>query len=324
MCRHRWGSRSTSATAPASTSTALVRRPGRRPARSPPSAASAQPAVPECGAESQRNRRGREGRPRAGRPRAPRRAVDAEPSASTSWESCLTWLPVTESATIDQNLGYVRQPGTPATRRHDPAIDIDTGEWDDPDYQLVAFVGRDRPFGPDECETEPGEEDLRLRAAVGAAAAQPADAPSGSSASRRRWRTSASPSKRSRSSTNASIPSGRRVAPGTSTRVGVALGSALRAVVRPARPQAGAARLDGLPGRGATPRSSATRTCPVRERRNSVYLWLDSLSVAGNGSLSAHPRAHCGGGQPRDRRPPPNALATSLELADGNPYTVRA
>ena len=38
----------------------------------------------------------------------------------------------------------------------------------------MAFVGRDRPFGPDECETEPGEGDFRLRAAVGAAAAQPA------------------------------------------------------------------------------------------------------------------------------------------------------
>ncbi len=90
------------------------------------------------------------------------------------WESCLTWLPVTESGDHDQNLGYVRQPSTPATRRHDPAIDIDTGEWDDPDYQLVAFVGRDRPFGPRECETEPGEGDFRLRAAVGAAAAQSA------------------------------------------------------------------------------------------------------------------------------------------------------
>ena len=91
------------------------------------------------------------------------------------WESCLTWLPVTESGDHDQNLGYVRQPGTPATRRHDPAIDIDTGEWDDPDYQLAAFVGRDRPFGRRECETEPGEGDFRLPAAVEAAAAQSAE-----------------------------------------------------------------------------------------------------------------------------------------------------
>jgi hypothetical protein len=78
------------------------------------------------------------------------------------WESCLTWLPVTESGDRDQNLGYLRQPGARSTPRHDTAIDIDSGEWDDPDYQLAAFVGRDRPFGARECETEPGEEGFRL------------------------------------------------------------------------------------------------------------------------------------------------------------------
>jgi hypothetical protein len=78
------------------------------------------------------------------------------------WESCLTWVPVTEAGDHDQNLGYLRRLGAPAGLRHEPAIDIDASEWDDPDYQLAAFVGRDRPFGPRECETEPGEEGFRL------------------------------------------------------------------------------------------------------------------------------------------------------------------
>jgi hypothetical protein len=78
------------------------------------------------------------------------------------WESCLSWVPVTEAGDHDQDLGYLRQLGTSRARRHDPAIDVDASEWDDPDYQLAAFAGRDHPFGPDECDTEPGEEGFRL------------------------------------------------------------------------------------------------------------------------------------------------------------------
>ena len=37
------------------------------------------------------------------------------------------------------------------------AIAVDTSEWDDPDYEFLAFVGRDRPFADRECEGEPGE-----------------------------------------------------------------------------------------------------------------------------------------------------------------------
>ena len=72
------------------------------------------------------------------------------------WESCLTWLPVTEDGDARQDLGFVQK--VPGERPgHLPAIDIDTSEWDDPDYQILAFVGRDRPFGTRECQTEPGE-----------------------------------------------------------------------------------------------------------------------------------------------------------------------
>jgi hypothetical protein len=73
------------------------------------------------------------------------------------WESCLTWLPVTEFGDGDQHLGFRRGGG------YDAGIDVDTSEWDDPDYQLAAFVGRDRPFTARECDTEPGEGAFRLR-----------------------------------------------------------------------------------------------------------------------------------------------------------------
>ena len=36
-------------------------------------------------------------------------------------------------------------------------MDIDDSEWDDPDYELLAFIGRDRPFTRVECGHEPGE-----------------------------------------------------------------------------------------------------------------------------------------------------------------------
>jgi hypothetical protein len=70
-----------------------------------------------------------------------------------AWESCLSWLPVTEAGDPAQDLGYLRRTG----RRYDAAIDFDTSEWDDPDYELMAFVGGNRPFGGRECNTEPGE-----------------------------------------------------------------------------------------------------------------------------------------------------------------------
>ena len=73
------------------------------------------------------------------------------------WESCLSWVPVTEYGDASRHFGYlfgekgVQGPG------YRPAITIDRSEWDDPDYEFLAFVGRDRPFSERECGHEPGE-----------------------------------------------------------------------------------------------------------------------------------------------------------------------
>jgi hypothetical protein len=69
------------------------------------------------------------------------------------WESCLSWLPVTEDGDPRQDLGFL------ATRaRHLPAIWVDTSERDDPDYQLLV---RTRT-----CESEPGESVDRVSSRV--------------------------------------------------------------------------------------------------------------------------------------------------------------
>lgn len=72
------------------------------------------------------------------------------------WESCLSWLPVTEAGDADQDLGYLHDDSS--GRHHLPAIDIDDSERDDPDYELLVFRGRDRPFRDRECGGEPGEQ----------------------------------------------------------------------------------------------------------------------------------------------------------------------
>ena len=67
------------------------------------------------------------------------------------WESCLSFLPVTEDGDARQEFGFL------VGKQRLPAIDLDSTEWDDPDYQLLGFVGSNRPFGNVECQTEPGE-----------------------------------------------------------------------------------------------------------------------------------------------------------------------
>jgi hypothetical protein len=63
---------------------------------------------------------------------------------------------VTEFGRTHQNLGYLYGEADGATW-YRSAIDIDDSEWDDPDYMLLAFIGRDRPFTNVECGHEPGE-----------------------------------------------------------------------------------------------------------------------------------------------------------------------
>jgi hypothetical protein len=70
------------------------------------------------------------------------------------WESCVSWVPVTELGDPDRRFGYLfgqkgRSPGYRA------ALHIDRADWDDPDYMFLALVGGDRPGRT--CQDEPGE-----------------------------------------------------------------------------------------------------------------------------------------------------------------------
>ena len=70
------------------------------------------------------------------------------------WESCVSWVPVTELGDPDQRFGYLFGPmAGPAGYR--PALHIDRADWDDPDYMFLALVGGDRPGRT--CQDEPGE-----------------------------------------------------------------------------------------------------------------------------------------------------------------------
>ena len=52
------------------------------------------------------------------------------------WESCLSWMPVTEYGDPEGRFGYLYQGkgGEPGYR---PALAIDRSEWDDPDYMFL-------------------------------------------------------------------------------------------------------------------------------------------------------------------------------------------
>lgn len=82
-----------------------------------------------------------------------------------AWESCLSWLPVTEDGDAGQDLGFLT---AGRSGRHLPAVGVDTSEWDDPDYQLL--VRQRRGCGPDPGEgvdrVAGGGEDVRSRLAA--------------------------------------------------------------------------------------------------------------------------------------------------------------
>jgi hypothetical protein len=70
------------------------------------------------------------------------------------WESCVSWIPVTELGDPDQKFGYLYGPkGAPAGYR--AALHVDRSDWDDPDYMFLALAGGDRPGRT--CQDEPGE-----------------------------------------------------------------------------------------------------------------------------------------------------------------------
>ncbi len=52
------------------------------------------------------------------------------------WESCLSWIPVTEYGDPERRFGYIYE-GTGGERGYRPALAIDRSEWDDPDYMFL-------------------------------------------------------------------------------------------------------------------------------------------------------------------------------------------
>jgi hypothetical protein len=84
------------------------------------------------------------------------------------WESCVSWVPVTEYGDPAGKFGYAFGPlGRPAAG-YRPALAIDRSDWDDPEYMFLAFVGGDRPGRG--CQDEPGESIDSLAAALPATA----------------------------------------------------------------------------------------------------------------------------------------------------------
>jgi hypothetical protein len=82
------------------------------------------------------------------------RRLDAASERFDEWESCVSWVPVTEYGDPDGAFGYLfRNRDQSAAYR--PALAVDRSDWDDPDYMILALVGGDRPGRG--CQDEPGE-----------------------------------------------------------------------------------------------------------------------------------------------------------------------
>ncbi len=72
------------------------------------------------------------------------------------WESCLSWIPVTEYGDPEGRFGYLYQ-GNGGESGYRPALAIDRSEWDDPDYMFLGGELRRvqlRHRGGDETETD--------------------------------------------------------------------------------------------------------------------------------------------------------------------------
>jgi hypothetical protein len=94
------------------------------------------------------------------------RRADASARRFDRWESCLSWIPVTQYGDEAGNFGYRFGPGG-APFRYRPALAIDLSPWDDPDYEFLGFGGGStrRP----RCLGDPGE-GVAVTAAAAAAA----------------------------------------------------------------------------------------------------------------------------------------------------------
>jgi hypothetical protein len=112
-------------------------------------------AMPRAGPTARPGRSLRALERRARRLRRAVRQLSAVSERFDAWESCVSWVPVTEYGDPDGAFGYrfgIRG-FTPSAFR--PALSIDRSDWDDPDYMFLAFVGGDRPGRA--CQNEPGE-----------------------------------------------------------------------------------------------------------------------------------------------------------------------
>jgi hypothetical protein len=83
------------------------------------------------------------------------RRLQAASERFDEWESCVSWVPVTEYGDPDGKFGYLFGVRGAAPDGYRPALAIDRSDWDDPDYMVLAFVGGDRPGRT--CQDEPGE-----------------------------------------------------------------------------------------------------------------------------------------------------------------------
>jgi hypothetical protein len=86
--------------------------------------------------------------------RAARRLLAAS-ERFDEWESCVSWVPVTEYGDPEGKFGYLFGDRDASPAGYRPALAIDRSDWDDPDYMFLAFVGGDRPGRT--CQDEPGE-----------------------------------------------------------------------------------------------------------------------------------------------------------------------
>ena len=71
------------------------------------------------------------------------------------WESCVSWVPVTEPSATPTRSSATSSGRGAVRRRYRTALHIDRSDWDDPDYMVLALVGGDRPGRT--CQDEPGE-----------------------------------------------------------------------------------------------------------------------------------------------------------------------
>jgi hypothetical protein len=86
--------------------------------------------------------------------RSARRLLDTS-ERFDEWESCVSWVPVTEYGDPDGKFGFPFAPSDGTAVGYRPALAIDRSDWDDPDYMFLALVGGDRPGRT--CQDEPGE-----------------------------------------------------------------------------------------------------------------------------------------------------------------------